>query len=261
MWERSPTDLLLKRRKKRASIFENARKMLKDNEDWTLSQTLFGITTYYRREADGSLSIKMEGELHGVPLFEQVAVLKEVDLHSRWAPFCSSSMTIKDLDKLDTLGWFCLGIPQFGLARDNVFRAIGCDNLSDDGSILLVGQGVHDRPDTVPYAEPYFCEGLDGIDIPDPPASMGSGRLTLKVFSAIIEVLSPYSVRTKLIANVNPNLAIIPQALMDLIMRKLCGVLLNRLQHAAKKVQKHPDRNPHARRMRQDTGKFCVGLL
>ena len=28
-----------------------------------------------------SLSINMEGELHGCPLFEQVAVIREVDLH------------------------------------------------------------------------------------------------------------------------------------------------------------------------------------
>jgi hypothetical protein len=41
----------------------------------------------------------MEGELHGCPLFEQVAVIREVDLHYKWAPFCTSSLTIKDLEK------------------------------------------------------------------------------------------------------------------------------------------------------------------
>ena len=47
-------------------------------------QTLFGVSTSYRREADGSLSVKIEGELRGVPLFEQLAVLREVDLYQTW---------------------------------------------------------------------------------------------------------------------------------------------------------------------------------
>ena len=104
------------------------------------------MTTYYRREDDGSLSIKLEGSLKDVPLFDQVAILREVDLHYRWAPFCSSSLTIAHLDKLDTVGWFVVGLPHFGLIRDACFRAIGCDSIYEDGSILLVAQGIADKP-------------------------------------------------------------------------------------------------------------------
>ena len=64
-----------------------------------INQTLFGISTSYRREADGSLSIKIEGELHGVPLFEQLVVLREVDLYHKWAPFMSQSKKLAQLDK------------------------------------------------------------------------------------------------------------------------------------------------------------------
>jgi len=146
--------------------------MLQENDDWIFSQTLFGITTYYRTEEDNSLSIKLEGTLDGLPLFEQVAVLKEVDLHCKWAPFCSSSLTVKDLDKLDTVGWICIGVPSFGLARDGVFRAIGCDNMMEDGSIIIAGQGIQDRSEDEPYSEPFFNEGLEGLDIPDAPTRM-----------------------------------------------------------------------------------------
>lgn len=65
-----------------------------------INQTLFGISTSYRREADGSLSIKIEGELHGVPLFEQLVVLREVDLYHKWAPFMSQSKKLAQLDKM-----------------------------------------------------------------------------------------------------------------------------------------------------------------
>mmetsp|Transcript_5439 Transcript_5439/g.8929 ORF Transcript_5439/g.8929 Transcript_5439/m.8929 type:complete len:896 (+) Transcript_5439:182-2869(+) len=236
---------------KKAALFKRALDELQKNDDWIFSQTLFGVTTYYRKEADGSLSIKMEGQLHDVPIFEQLAIVREVDLHQTWAPFCTSSMTIKEMDKLDTIGWFVLGAPQLGLARDGIFRAIGCDNMAEEGSILIVGQGIDDRPDDEPYAESFLTEGLEGLELPEKPTRMGSGRLTIRHFAATIDILSATSLETKLVANIDPNLPL-PKSLLDFIMRKMCGVVLSKLQNAAKKVDKDPVRNEHAQRMRQE---------
>ena len=131
----------------RCKLFAKARINLNSDDEWTVAQTLFGITTFYRREPDGSLSIKLEGSLKDVPLFDQVCVLREIDLHYKWAPFVSSSLTVEHLDKLDTVGWFCVGLPHFGLMRDGCFRAIGCDSIYEDGSVLLVAQGIADKPE------------------------------------------------------------------------------------------------------------------
>ena len=220
---------------------------------------MFGVATYFRKEQDNSLSIKMEGELHGCPLFEQVAVIREVDLHYKWAPFCTSSLTIKDLDKLDTVGWFCLGLPQFGLARDGCFRAVGCDNMMEDGHIIVVGQGLQDRPAGVPYAEPSLL--VDGLDIPDPPTRLGSGRMTINFFHAGVHVLSPTSMRSTLVTNVNPNVPFLPQSLIDFMMRKVCGVVMATLQGAAKKAALSPVKNAHARRIRQQESFYKEWLL
>lgn len=84
----------------RSRLFKRAKKNLDVNDDWTLAQTLFGVTTYYRREADGSLSIKLEGKVDDCSLFDQVAVIREFDLNYLWAPFVTSSMTVAHLDKL-----------------------------------------------------------------------------------------------------------------------------------------------------------------
>ena len=241
-----------------------------DDDQWTFAQTLFGITTYYRNEQDGSLSIKMEGRLEGVSLFDQVAVLREVDLHYKWAPFVSSSLTVAHLNKLDTVGWFVVGLPSFGLMRDACFRAIGCDSMLEDGSILLVGQGVADRPEdgvkrisiqpkSGDEAE-RACEFeylskdpvLKELDLPEPPTRIGSGRMTIRTFQSLIHVESPVSARTRIIANVDPNLPLIPQSLLDFLMKKLCGVLLTKLQSAAKRVSKDPINNAHASKMRQE---------
>ena len=141
---------------KRANLFLRAKRNLTDFDDWIRAQTLFGITTYYRREVDGTLSIKLEGHLTGIPLFEQLCVLREVDLYHSWAPFCVSSSRLAQLGKIDVVAWFLTGLPKFGLSRDACFRAIGCDSMREDGSILLVGEGLGDRVEDGVNVKPYL---------------------------------------------------------------------------------------------------------
>jgi hypothetical protein len=142
------------------------------NDEWIYASKHFGIVTYYRREEDGSLTIKLEGDLTGAALFEQICVLKEVDLHYKWSPFCTSSLTLADLDKLDLVGWFVIGMPNFGLARDGCFRAIGCDNIEEDGTVILTGQGVQDTTPEMDALQPdrdtYLSSDpiLEKLDIP-----------------------------------------------------------------------------------------------
>ena len=47
---------------------------------------------------------------------------------------------------------------------------------------------------------------LSTIQIPDIPEGVGRGRMTIRDFSASIDILSPTSARTKLVANIDPNL-------------------------------------------------------
>lgn len=246
-------------------LFHNCRDNMGDSEEWTVAQTLFGVTTSYRREDDGSLSMKLEGELVGTPLFEQVCVLREIDLHSHWAPFVTSSLTIAHLDKLDTIGWFMVGLPNFGLARDGCFRAVGCDCVEEDQSVLIVGRGVNDRPPeaTVDEGTAFLSDDpeLKALDIPEVPNRMGSGRLTIRTFEAKIQVMGPDHCHTSILANIDPNLAFIPQALLEFIMKKMCGFLLIKLQSAAKKVGKDPVRNVHAQRMRDESAFYRDWLL
>ena len=65
-------------------------------DDWILGSELFGIKTFYRIEDDGLLSLRMEG-IQEIPIFEQLAVLYEVDLFNQWMPFCSQSELLKQI--------------------------------------------------------------------------------------------------------------------------------------------------------------------
>lgn len=245
-------------------MFKQAKQNLSTDDDWTYACHHFGITTFYRREFDGSLSVKLEGDLVDVPLFEQICVLKEVDLHYRWAPFCSSSMTIADLDKIDTVGWFLIGMPNFGIARDGCFRAIGCDCIEEDGTIVLTAQGINDRkPKSSPPEDTFLSDDpiLSTLEIPPIPKRRGSGRMTIKKFEALITITSPTSANTRIVANVDPNLAFLPQSLLEFVMKHMAGVLLAKLQGAAKKVSKNPAHNEHAKRMRAERDFYKIWLM
>eukprot|EP00580_Thalassiosira_gravida_P020738 CAMPEP_0201680390 /NCGR_PEP_ID=MMETSP0494-20130426/50574_1 /ASSEMBLY_ACC=CAM_ASM_000839 /TAXON_ID=420259 /ORGANISM="Thalassiosira gravida, Strain GMp14c1" /LENGTH=554 /DNA_ID=CAMNT_0048164109 /DNA_START=80 /DNA_END=1743 /DNA_ORIENTATION=- len=128
----------------RANLFKSAKENLSTDDDWIHAQTLFGVTTSYRREPNSSLSVKIEGELHGIPLFEQLVVLREADLYSHWAPFLSHSKKLAQLDKLDLVAWYVVGVPLFGVTRDAVYRAVGCDCMREEGGVLLVAVGLRD---------------------------------------------------------------------------------------------------------------------
>lgn len=244
-----------------------------DDADWIFASQHFGIHTFYRKETDDSLSIKLEGQLNNVPLFEQVCVLREVDLHYVWAPFCSSSLTVANLDKLDQVGWFMVGMPNFGLARDGCFRAIGCDNIEEDGTIIMAAQGVQDDPTAA--AETVEGSGGNGggdrfladdaiiqqLDIPPVPKRRGCGRITIHRFEAMIQIQSPTSATTRIVANVNPNINFLPKSLLDFVLKHMAGAMLGKMQAAAIKVSKNPLTNPHAQRMRADSAFYKDWLM
>jgi hypothetical protein len=247
----------------RYRILHTAQRNLNENSDWTFASKHFGITTYYRREKDNSLSIKLEGEMKDVPLFDQICVLKELDLHYTWSPFCTSSLTVADLDKLDIVGWFFIGLSRFGLARDGCFRAIGCDNISEDGTVIITGQGINDLVvhNGIIHPEPedtYLSKDpiIQKLDIPPVPTRRGSGRMTIRRFEASFFVKDATTATTKIVSNMDPNISFLPQTLLEFVMKHLFGVLVGKLQYAAKKIAKDPIHNEHAILMRNEEYTF-----
>lgn len=69
-----------------------------DHSGWTLGSEMFGVSTYYRVEEDGLLSVRMEG-VQEIPIFEQIIVFYECDLYREWIPFCKESRLLKKISK------------------------------------------------------------------------------------------------------------------------------------------------------------------
>lgn len=70
--------------------------------------------------------------------------MRECDLYHAWAPFTNKSEKLAQLDRLDVVSWFVVGVPVLGLTRDACYRAVGCDCMNEDGSVLLVAVGLND---------------------------------------------------------------------------------------------------------------------
>ncbi|GMI05392.1 hypothetical protein TrVE_jg13648 [Triparma verrucosa] len=235
----------LEKLKRVAAKMRTSKEALSSSENWTVAQTLFGITTSYRREADDTLSIKLEGELSNVPLFEQLCVLRETDLFHLWAPFVPRSKKLLQVTKIELVSWFIISVPIFGLSRDAVFHAYGCDCMEESGSVIICAESVDEFP---------------GADIPPEPKGWGGARMIVRSFSGLVTILSPTDARTCLIANIDPRLSL-PQKLIDFSMKKMCGVLLLCLQKMAKKIVKNPKKSEHAKHMRSDKAFYEDWLL
>ena len=284
-----------------AYIFKTALKNTTQNEGWIRCHSNKGIVSYYRREADHSLSIKIEGELSGVQLFEQIAVIRECDLYRHWAPFVNKSKKIAELGLLDQVGWYELSIPLFGFVRDACYRSIGCDDMHENGRVLIVAQGIQDgtaqhetnsncgsrsslsslqtssdydqrmlldpslEHNNASHLEEDCHEWLEqdpfvrSLEFPPRPQGVNKGRLEIRFFEGVIDILSPNRASTRLVANINLHLRFLPQALIDFGMKKMAGMIIFYIQKAAQKAVDEPEKSPHAIRMRQDN--FYQGWL
>jgi len=85
--------------------------------------------------------------------------------------------------------------------------------------------------------------------------------MTIRTFEAMIHVTSPSSANTKIMANVNPNFSFLPQSLLEFLMKQLAGVVLAKMQDAAKKAMKHPVKNAHARKIREEKEMYQEWIL
>ena len=231
-----------------------------------------GISTHYRHEADNSLSVKIEGEVTGIPVFEQLAVVREGDLFDQWAPFCARSSTIKRLGRTDNISWFETTFPIVFLTRDCLFRGIACDNMHENRNIMIVSKGINDKKgerklkkqddnveSTFDCDEPmtlnskYLSKVPPNIDLPPKPKGKAADRIELRCFQSLLEFESADTIRTRIIVNLDPNLAFIPQWMIEFCMKKIAGVLLLKIQRTAKHAFKNPHKSLHAKRIKDDT--------
>jgi len=106
---------------------------------------MFGISTFYKMdsEGDGSIWVKLEGTLAGVPLFEQLAVVREVGLFSEWVPFCNHSTFVRKIGVAELIAHLNILLPCI-LSRDVCLHAYACDCTYENGSLVILGSSLEE---------------------------------------------------------------------------------------------------------------------
>jgi hypothetical protein len=154
----------------------------KENQtEWIFALQMFGISTYYQLDTKSNeIKIKLEGEMEDLPLFEQCAVIHEVDLFKEWIPFCRESINVAKLGRAELLPYLTIGLPGFN--RDFALIAYGADCMIERGKFLIIGKPVESYP---------------GLTIPFKEEGWFHKRMVLQEFLTIVDLLTPTSAKVK----------------------------------------------------------------
>jgi len=196
-------------------------------EDWIVAQTFFGVTTRYKPGDQGSIWIRLDGDMNEASLFNQLAVVRETGLFCQWVPFCNKSKALCWISGVELVTTMNIYVPPLN-NRDAVIHAFAVDCLYEHNAIVLIGNSV----DSYPNVEIPPCKGF------------GCARMDIKGFKAMIRVTGPASATTSIVVNVDPKMPL-PQVLLNFVMKKMAGVLLWCLQKEACKIGADKS-HPHA---------------
>ena len=156
---------------------------MNEGDGWTLGLDMFGYRTHYIVEDDGNVNVRIEGRQDQLPLFEQMAVIRELPLYCEWMPFCSKSSLIEEIEHHDLISYLNVWSP-LGISRDMVIRGYGSDCLQECGKVVIVAKSVDSHP---------------GVNIP--PVDRGffltHHRSELKHLNVVFDILSPTSAKVR----------------------------------------------------------------
>jgi hypothetical protein len=145
-----------------------------DDTGWIHGVTLFGISTHYKAQEDGSLSLRLQGSRDDLPFFEQIAVVYEADLYPSWVPFCNEGEIIAKVSHADLVALVNLKGPMF--SRQVGARFFGADCLLEHGKMVLIGHSVDSWP----------CPPIAWK-----PTGWFHDIMILKDFKAVVQIASP----------------------------------------------------------------------
>lgn len=211
-----------------------------EHDKWVLASTVGGITCHYYVEEDGIVTVRMQGSMKELPLFEQAAVIHEVDFFRTWIPLMTDSLRVQKLGHAELIAYLSVWFPPIG--RDTVIHAYAADCLNEHDTILILGKSV----ETWPGAPLKECGWFHD-------------RMDVQKFTAIIHVSAPDSAVTTIVAKVDPR-TILPHAVVNLVVRNLAGLMLYYFQQKVQEVVRSPEGDV-AQRIRANPGFYLHWLL
>ena len=220
---RLSTSPAVARARELASQLRAARDAFRDGRDdgWIFGVEYMGVSTSYKSGEGGELWLKTEGAMDDMDVLAATAVIREVGLFGEWIPMCKFSRVVRWNSLDHVCAHFALGLSM--LTRDAVLEAVACDCTAEDDSLMVVGRSL-----------PAAARAWHGADVPPAPR-WPADRMDITGFSAQVLFTSPTALRCKVVCSVDPKMPI-PESLMMMLLKKLCGIFLIVWRRAARRV-------------------------
>ena len=132
----------------------------------------------------------------------------------------SDSVLVEKIGNSELVAYLNIWFPPIG--RDTVIRAYASDCLVEHDKILILGRSI----DT-------------WGDAPLKPCGWFHDRMDIQKFQAVIDVTSPVSAKTIILAKVDPR-TMLPHSIVNVVVRNLAGWMLYFFQQKAKEVAADP---------------------
>jgi hypothetical protein len=139
------------------------------------------------------------------------------------------------------VAYISLWIPPIG--RDSLLYAYASDCLIEANKVLIVGKSIDSWKDDTSVKHPSWFHN----------------QMTIHKFMATIDVSSPLSAKTCILAKVDPR-TILPTSIVNMAVRNLAGFMLYFFQNKVKQVIKHPE-GEHGNRIRKNPAFYRDWLL
>ena len=208
------------RARKEAAI--EALRLFDEDHGWSGSLNVLGSCTRFRREGtSGHMTLRVDGVIEGVPLADVAAVWREAGLFAEWLPSCVSSKLLRRSGRVDVVVYLVLSV--LGLvSRDAVLHGYGVDCLEQLGKILILARSV-------------TADEMPNEAIPPLPA-WPNERMEYHKLQVALEPVSPTTTRACLIMEVDPKLRVVPQAMVEGVLRRTLCIIFWQLARTARRI-------------------------
>jgi len=190
---------------------------------WRPASEALGLSTEWRPAEDGSLWVRIEGELSGALLMHAAAVAHEADLWPRWVPFCGGAETLRAISPFERLTYVQFDLTPM-MKRGAVLHWSLSDVLMERRSLLLLGASIDETSvdETSPIERPAQASGIK--------------LAHFKAIKVLISPLSATSCHIKWVTNLDLHAGSLPSALVSMVTKKLAGAILSMLAKEAHRL-------------------------
>eukprot|EP00347_Sterkiella_histriomuscorum_P015032 403358564 len=211
----------IKKLKNTRRIYELRFPELTDRTGWIKHLDEEGRKVYYKKEEGRNFITQYVEAIIDAPLINILLLSNEGDLHSTWIPNMSDAKIVKSLSPFRTLLHQKFSPPS-PIATREQFLESAAFVIEEDLGLFTCAESISDGD--------YF-----GMQV-----KRQKGTIEMKYSDSItyLKPIGPNQSSFQMIVNADPQLGLIPQWILDWMVRSITGVAMKQVQSSSKNLDK-----------------------